>query len=91
MSTTEAFSPPVNLIQDFQSLHTMILEDQKGDRTRELVEYFKKSEAQSLEMQLHAEEFEQKQFAQMLHEAFGAAARIASSAWEKAHKTPLPV
>jgi hypothetical protein len=86
---TQTLTPPVNLINDFQSLQMTIFEDQAGDKTRGMVAYFKQAETRSREMELHTQDYEQKQFARMLHEAFAASSRIVLAAWQKAHGAEL--
>jgi hypothetical protein len=86
---TQTFAPPVNLVEDFQALQTTIFEDKAGDRTRQLVAYFRQAEQKSLEMHLHTVDYEQKQFAKTLSDAFGASTRIVLAAWEKAHGADL--
>lgn len=86
---TQSLTPPVNLIQDFQTLQMTIFEDKAGDKTRALVGYFREAEMKSLEMRLKTSDFEQKEFASLLNEAFAASSRIVLSAWQKAHGAEL--
>jgi hypothetical protein len=88
---TQTLAPPANLVEDFHALQMTIFEDKAGDRTRQLVSYFRQAEQKSLEMQLHTPDYEQKQFAKMLSDAFGASSRIVLAAWEKAHGAELMV
>lgn len=86
---TQALTPPIDLTQDFQALQMTILNDKSGERTRQLVAYFRQAETKSLEMRLHTVDYEQQQFAQMLTDAFGASSRIVLTAWQKAHGAEL--
>jgi hypothetical protein len=88
---TEALNPPVSLIDDFKDLQTTIFEDREGDRTRKLVDYFRQAEIKSRELQIRTVDYEQKQFAQMLGDAFAASSRILLAAWQKAHSVELRV
>jgi hypothetical protein len=89
--STEAFNPPTTLIDDFKDLQLTILQDQEGDKTLQLVDYFRHAEIKSREMQLRTVDYEQKQFAQMLADAFGSSSRILLTAWQKAHGSDLQV
>jgi hypothetical protein len=84
-------APPINFVGDFQSLHVSIVEDKAGDKTRSMLEYLKQAELRTREMELRTQDYEQKQFARLLHEAFGASTRIVSAAWQKAHGADLVV
>jgi hypothetical protein len=86
---TQTLSPSIDLIKDFQALQVTIFEDQTGEKTRNMVEYFKQAETSSRAMELRTQDFEQKRFAKMLNEAFGACSRIAQAAWQKAHGREL--
>lgn len=82
-------NPPVSLIEDFKNLQLTILQDVAGEKTRSIVAYFRSASLRSQEMQLRATEFEEKEFAGLLREAFEAASRIVLSAWHKAHGAEL--
>lgn len=86
---TQTLNPPIDLINDFQALQVTIFEDQTGEKTRSMVEYFKQAETSSRQMELRTQDYEQKRFAKMLHEAFGACSRIVVAAWQKAHGAEL--
>jgi len=86
---TQTLNPPIDLINDFQALQVTIFEDEAGEKTRRMVEYFRQAETRSREMELRTQDFEQKRFARMLHEAFGACSRIVLAAWQKAHGMEL--
>jgi hypothetical protein len=86
---TQTLNPSIDLINDFQALQVTIFEDEAGEKTRRMVEYFKQAETSSRGMELRTQDFEQKRFAKMLHEAFGACSRIVLAAWQKAHGTEL--
>jgi hypothetical protein len=86
---TQTLNPPIDLINDFQALQVTIFQDETGEKTRRMVEYFKQAETSSRQMELRTQDYEQKRFAKMLHEAFGACSRIAQAAWQKAHGTEL--
>jgi hypothetical protein len=87
--TTDTFAPSIDIIEDFRSMHTAITEDDLGDKTRKLVEYFENAALKSKELHLHSTDQEQKTFSHMLNEAFVAARSIVLAAWEKAHGSPL--
>jgi len=87
----DAVKPPVNLIADFQALQLTIADDRSGDKARQMVDYLKTSELKCQEIGLHSTDFEEKQFARMLSEAFDAAGRIVLSAWRKANDSDLLV
>ncbi|ARN20771.1 hypothetical protein [Piscinibacter gummiphilus] len=89
--STEALNPPVSLVDDFKDLQMTIFQDRDGDKTRQLVAYFRQAEIKSREMQLRTTEYEQKQYAQMLADAFAASTRILLAAWQKAHGSDLHV
>lgn len=82
---------PPNLLEDFQTLEATIADDRGGDKTRSLVEYFRMAQTKSQEMRLHTQDYEQKEFARLLHEAFAASSRIVLAAWQKAHGAELHV
>lgn len=86
---TQTLTPPIDLIGDFQSLQMTILEDETGDKTRRMVDYFREAETRSKELQLRTTDFEQKEFARLLNDAFGASSRIVLAAWQKAHGAEL--
>jgi hypothetical protein len=88
---TDALNPPASLIDDFKSLQMTIFEDLSGDKTRQLVDYFRQVEIKSREMQVRTADYEQKQFAQILSDAFAASSRILLSAWQKTHGSELHV
>ncbi|AKJ27833.1 hypothetical protein [Caldimonas brevitalea] len=88
---TDSLNPPVNLVSDFQALQMTIFEDPSGEKTRSLAEYFRQAETKSLEMQLHSSDFEEKEFARLVSDAFGASRRIVLAAWAKAHGSELTV
>jgi hypothetical protein len=87
----EALNPPSSLIDDFKDLQLTIFQDQEGEKTRAMVDYFREAEIKSREMQLRTVDYEQKQFAQMLSDAFAASSRILLTAWQKAHGSDLHV
>lgn len=87
----QSLTPPINFVSDFQSLHVSISEDKSGEKTRGMLEYLKQAELRSREMELRTQDYEQKKFARLLHEAFGASSRIVSTAWQKAHGADLVV
>jgi hypothetical protein len=89
--STEALNPPSSLIDDFKDLQLTIFQDQEGEKTRKLVDYFRQAEIKSREMQIRTVDYEQKQFAQMLSDAFAASSRILLAAWQKAHGSDLHV
>jgi hypothetical protein len=87
----DTMQPPVNLIADFQDLQLAISNDRSGDKTRQMLDYLKESEQKCLEIHLRSAEFEEKQFAKMLQEAFAAATEITRTGWQKAHDAELAV
>jgi ribosomal protein S4 len=86
---TEAFAPPINIVEQFHSLHDAIASDQHGDHTRELIAYFRESERKAQELQLRTGDYEEKQFAGQLQDAYAASIRIVMAAWEKSHGVEL--
>ncbi len=88
MNTT-ATNPEIDMVQDFRDLQTLVFEDVAGDKTRGLTEYFEQAAQKSLQLQISSTDFEQKEFARMVHEAFLAAKRIVIFAWAKAHGSDL--
>jgi len=87
----QSLNPPIDLITNFQSLQTDVQEDTSGEKTRRLVTYLKEAETKSIAMKLHTLDYEEKEFARLLHEAFGASSRIVLAAWQKAHGAELDV
>jgi hypothetical protein len=83
--------PPIDVIEDFQNLQMLVFDDVAGDKTRHMANYFEDAANKSKEMQLQSTDFEQKEFARMIHEAFAAAKRILLTAWERAHGAALVV
>lgn len=83
--------PDIHVMEDFQNLQALVMEDIGGEQTRHLAEYFQTAADKSQEMQLHSTDFEQKEFARLLHEAYLAARHIVLVAWEKIHGTTLAV
>jgi hypothetical protein len=91
LMTTETLTPPIDLLKDFETLQMMIFDDVAGDKTRRLVGYFEEASNKSLEMQVQSVEFEDKEYARLIHEAFVAAKRIVLVAWKTAHQSELVV
>lgn len=87
--TSDDFTPPLNVIANMEALQEAIANDPSGDETRKLVAYFHDASLKSTEMKLHTQDFQQKEFARALDEAFAASARIISAAWQKAHGREL--
>jgi len=83
--------PPAGLLEDFQALEAAIDDDAAGDQTRALVTYFRQAEVKSQELGLRTQDYEEKQFARLLHEAFAAASRIVLANWADAHGAELTV
>jgi hypothetical protein len=90
MNTTSTV-PDINVIEDFQNLQMLVFDDVAGDKTRHMAGYFEVAASKSLEMQMQSTDYEQKEFAGMVHEAYVAAKRILLAAWEKAHGASLVV
>lgn len=89
--SNDALNPPTHLIDDFKDLQMTIFQDREGDKTRTLVDYFRQAETKSREMQLRTLDYEQKQFAQTLGDAFAASSRILLTAWQRTHGSDLCV
>lgn len=89
--STDALNPPTSLIDDFKDLQMTIFQDREGEKTRQLVDYFAQAETKSREMQLRTLDYEQKQFAQTLSDAFAASSRILLAAWQRVHGSDLCV
>jgi hypothetical protein len=89
--TPDMLLPPQALVAAFQDLQLTVFEDRDGDRTRDLIRYFQAAEIQSQEMQIRSMDFEEKQFARQLSEAFAASGRILQKAWQQAHGHDLTV
>ncbi|AEG94095.1 hypothetical protein [Ramlibacter tataouinensis] len=87
----DTLNPPSSLLDDFKDLQMTILDDKDGEKTRKLVDYFRQAEIKSREMQLRTLDYERKQFAQMLSDAFASSSRILMKAWQKAHGSELHV
>jgi hypothetical protein len=81
--------PSSDLTGDLQSLQETVSDDVSGDKTRRLLAYFRNAETTSREMQLHSSDFEEKHFAGMVSDAFGASSRILAASWRKAHGREL--
>jgi hypothetical protein len=88
---TSTLMPPINLVEDFQSLQLIIFDDDSGEKTRGLARYFQEACEKCVSMRMQATEYEDKKYAQMLEDAFDASKRIVLFAWEKAHGTSLNV
>jgi hypothetical protein len=88
---TQDTTPSINVIEDFQNLQMLVFDDVAGDKTRHMAGYFADAADKSLTMQVQSTDFEQKEFARMIHEAYVAAQRILLTAWEKAHGAALVV
>lgn len=85
----ELLNPPADLADVFASgddLEKRIADDRGGDLVRQLYAYFKHAEQQCLELKLRTTEYEQRHFAELLHEAFAASSRMVLGAWEKKHE-----
>lgn len=82
--------PPQALVAAFEDLQLTIFQDRDGDRTRDLVRYFQAAEIKSQELQIRTLDFEEKQFARQLGDAFAASGRILQKAWQQAHGHELP-
>jgi hypothetical protein len=87
--STETLTPPIDLVEDFKTLQMLIFDDIGGEKTRRLVNYFDEASLKSQEMQVQSTDFEDKEFARMIHEAFLAARRIVLLAWKTAHGSEL--
>jgi hypothetical protein len=81
----DQLNPPVDLLADFDSMQTAITGDKTGEKTRRLATYFKQAQALSAETQLRTTDFEERHFAGLIGEAFGASRRIVLAAWQKEH------
>jgi hypothetical protein len=88
---TSSLMPPINLVEDFQSLQLVIFDDQSGEKTRSLVQYFQEASSKSASMRMQTVDYEAKQYAQMMEDAFEASKRIVLHAWQKAHGAALSV
>ncbi len=88
---TSNLMPPINLVEDFQSLQLVIFDDKFGEKTRSLVQYFEEAASKSASLRMQTMDYEAKQYAQMLEDAFEASKRIVMHAWQKAHGAPLHV
>jgi hypothetical protein len=85
------FDPPVDILNDFQTMNLAILDDRSGDKTRRLFEYLNDAEQRCLEMRFRTTDYEEQRFAGMLSDAFSASGRIVVAAWEKAHDRELAI
>jgi hypothetical protein len=81
---THAFAPPADITEDFKALQSAAFDDPGGEKLRRLAGYFEAAEMKGLQMRLQSEDFEDKELAGMLCEAFAAARRIVQLAAEKA-------
>lgn len=81
--------PPAEVIDDFPSLQANIADDKAGSKTQRLLRCFDEAAVQSQQMQLQCTDYEQKEFARLMHDAFAGAQRIVTRAWEKTHGMPL--
>jgi hypothetical protein len=88
--TTDSINAPINVIEDFRTLQINMLDDKSGERTAKLARYFAEAADKSQQMRLQSSDFEQKEFAGQMHDAFVAARHIVQTFWEKAHATQLP-
>lgn len=86
---THAFAPTAEIVEDFKALQSATFDDPCGDRLRRLVGYFEAAEMNAMQMRLQSPDFEQKELAGMLCEAFAATKRIVLAAAEKASQGAL--
>ena len=85
----EHLNPPADLLAEFDDMPSTIASDATGARTRRLVAYFKQAQALGAQAQLRTTEFEERRFAGLVSDAFGAAHRIVLAAWQSAHGQEL--
>jgi hypothetical protein len=85
------FTPPADLIEDYEQLKPLIENDVSGEKVIRLIEYFDESAAKCQEVQVQSTDFEEKEFARMTYEAFGASKRIVMKAWKQKHGSDLVV
>jgi len=81
--------PAADLMQDFDSLEAALRRDPNGDHARRLGAYFEQAELETRQVQLRSTEFEEKNMAGLLAEAFAAARRVVPVAWAKLHGREL--
>lgn len=81
---TNAFNPPADIAEDFRALQSTQFDDPSDDRLRRLLDYFDSCEMKAMQMRIQSADFEQKELAGMLADAFAAAKRIVQVASEKA-------
>ena len=87
--STDLAPPPADLLVDFDKLQATVNDDTTGEKTRRLAKYFAQAETLSQQMQLRATDFEEKNFAGLVSDAFAAARRIVLVAWQKTHGREL--
>ena len=87
--STELAPPPAALLADIDQLQATVNGDTSGDKTRRLAQYFAQAETLSQQMRLRATDFEEKNFAALVSEAFAASRRIVLLAWQKTHGREL--
>ena len=81
--------PPALLQAQFNELETTVGGDVSADKTRQLISYLEQAELSSREWQLKLTDFEERQFAGSVVEAFGAAKRILIRQWQLKHEREL--
>ncbi len=81
--------PPPDLVGEFESLEAALKGDASGDKARRLSAYFAAVETEARATQLRSTDFEEKELAGMLAEAFAATGRVVSAAWSKFHGREL--
>lgn len=86
----EALCPPSDLVADLANLSTSVGGDTSGAKTRRLIAYLNEAEVAAQEQGLRSTDFEEKNFAVQLTEAFRASKGMLQSAWQKLHDRELP-
>lgn len=82
--------PPAELAADFDSLEAALGADASGERARRLARYFAQVELESRQAQVRSVDFDEKQRAGLLAEAFAGLQRTVAAAWSRLHGRELP-
>lgn len=83
--------PPASFSDDYKlhTLQAMIKNDQSGDKTRELVRYFRQSDLEATKLKVQTSDFEEKQFADLVSNALAASEDIVTTVWKETHDREL--
>ncbi len=83
------FEPSANLLDDLKNITETLLNDTDGERSRQLVAYFKQCAIDSEQQRLRCEDPRERQLSELMRDAYLACGSIVNTTWGAMHSASL--